>query len=34
MYINSPKEIESKSMDIIEEEMDKTSFTDEEKNCC
>lgn len=30
MYINSPKEIESKSMDIIEEEMDKT-FTDEEK---
>lgn len=31
MYINSPKEIESKSMDIIEEEMDKTSFTDEEK---
>ncbi len=31
MYINNPMEIENKSMDIIEEGLNKTNFTEEEK---
>lgn len=31
MYINNPMEIENKSMEIIEEALNKTNFTEEEK---